>query len=204
VRLDNPKKSAANKARYRKMQLEETARLQAIRPPANRTVVHGATPKPVEYDEELGKRICLMFATDPGMSLLRMNSDPELPTVWHFYEWLRDQPLFEKLYARAREAHLDLQAAELEEWSAAPLMGTKTTRRTKSSSTGDEASEETQEYDNIERARLRVQTRQWLLARLRPKKYGVAPAESDGGNTLQELLDSFRKRDESLEASDDA
>jgi hypothetical protein len=83
-------------------------------------------------------------------------------------------------------------------------MGTKTTRRTKSSSTGDEASEETQEYDNIERARLRVQTRQWLLARLRPKKYGVAPAESDGGNALQELLDSFRKRDESLEASDDA
>jgi hypothetical protein len=159
--------------------------------------------KPVKYDEELGRRICLMFATDPGMSLMKLNSDPDLPTLWHFYEWMRDNPHLEKDYGRAREAHLDLQAAELEEWSTAPLIGTRTTRRSKTSETsGDEVSEETQEYDNIERAKLRVSTRQWLLARLRPRKYGVAPAESGNGGALQELLDSFRKRDQDIEDAD--
>jgi hypothetical protein len=200
-------KSKANKARFQKLQAEVVAELKALRPPAGKNVrvVHGAVPKPVEYDEEIARRICIMFATDPSMSLLKLNSNPELPTVWHFYEWLRDNPHLEKAYSRAREAHLDLQAAELEEWSTAPLIGTRKTSRTKTSDvSGSESSEEVQEYDNIERAKLRVATRQWLLARLRPRKYGVAPAETDGGNALQELLDSFRKRDEALEASDDA
>jgi hypothetical protein len=198
-------KSVENKKRFAVEQAKAIAHLQKLRPPTSSKVVHGATPKPVEYDEQIARRICLMFATDPGMSLLRLNGDPELPTVWHFYEWLRDNPHLEKAYARAREAHLDLQAAELEEWSNAPLLGTRKTRRTKTSDvSGTEASEEVQEYDNIERAKLRVSTRQWLLARLRPKKYGVAPVESEGGNALQELLDSFRKRDQALEGDGNA
>jgi hypothetical protein len=165
-------------------------------PPANRTVVHGATPKPTKYDAELGKRICLMFATDPEMNLLKMNSDPELPTVWHFYEWLRDHNDFEKLYARAREIQGDLQAAELEVMAATPMLGTITVQRTGGK---DGATTETRTHDNVDRTRLRVDTRKWLLSKLRPKKYGLQPIEVEGNDALQELLGAFRQRSTELE-----
>jgi len=200
-------KSAANKARYaelvRTATLEGAAAARKIYPPTNPRVVHGDKPKPVEYDAGIAERICMMFATDPGMNLLKLNGNPELPTIWHFYEWLRDNPHLEKFYSRARELQAELQAAELEEWSTTPLLGTRKTVRTKTSDiSGSESSEEIQEYDNVERAKLRTSVRQWLLSKNRPRKYGVAPVESEGGNALQELLDSFRKRSDEIEAGE--
>lgn len=133
---------------------------------------------------------------------MKLNSNPELPTVWTFYEWLIEQPHFEKAYARAREINADLQAAELEDWASTPLIGRKTVRKTKSTDDGDEEVEEVHEYDNVERARLKAQTRQWLLSKYRPKKYGVAPIqlETAGDDALTELIAQFRMRNGELNA----
>jgi hypothetical protein len=192
-KLTRKEKSVANKAAYHAAFAEEQAEMP---PPANRTVVHGVMPKPTKYDAELGKRICLMFATDPEMNLLKMNSDPELPTVWHFYEWLRDHSDFDKLYTRAREIQGDVQAAELETIAATPMLGTITVKRT-GGKDGDTT--ETRTHDNVDRARLRVDTRKWLLSKLRPKKYGLQPIEVEGNDALQELLGAFRQRSTEIE-----
>jgi hypothetical protein len=59
---------------------------------------------------------------------------------------------------------------------------------------------ETREFDNVDRARLAVETQKWLLARESPKKYGVQPVDPDSGNdALQELLAQFRSRSQEIE-----
>jgi hypothetical protein len=101
-----------------------------------------------------------------------------------------------KAYARAREVQADIQAERLNELSRAPLVGTITVEKTGGK---DGPTTEIRRHDNVDRSRLIVDTEKWILAHLRPKKYGTSPVEADGGNTaLQELLDSFRKRDQSL------
>ena len=196
-------KKVANKAANAKLLAEETAALRALMPPAMNKYVHPDDGrKPTVYTDELGQLICLRFAIDPAFNIMKLNEDPEMPSTLWFYKWLIDQPHFEKAYARARDIQADLQAAEMERWAMEPLLGKKTTTRTKTTDNGDEETVEVQEYDNIERARLRVQTRQWLLAKYRPKKYGVAPIqlETAGDDALTELIAQFRVRNGELNA----
>jgi hypothetical protein len=202
-KLTRKEKSAASKAAYRKLQKEEFAKADAhrhktIKPPhsGGALVIHGDARKPTRYDPEIGKKICLMFATDPYMSLLVLNNDPTLPTVWDFYTWLHENPEFDKQYTRARELWCDLRAAQIVTASQQPLIGVVTTKRT-GGKDGDTI--ETKEFDNVPRANLAIETQKWLLARERPKKYGAQPIESDSNNTLQELLNSFRARSAAIE-----
>jgi len=177
-KLTRAEKSAINRAAFHRIRKEEVAKL----PPAvPRAVVQGEEPRPTLYDVELGKKICLMFATDPDMSLLKLNRDPELPTVWTFYEWLRDNPTLDKLYTQAQELHTDLQAAQLEEMTATPLIGEVRTKRTGKGF----KTEEVKTYDNVERMKVRVSVRQWLLAKRRPKKYGTAEDNVGTGQNAQ-------------------
>jgi hypothetical protein len=196
-------KKARNKALYKEVWEEAKNEIRLLRPPVDPTVVHGATPKPSKYDAKLAQKICIMFATDPNMTLMSLNSNPGMPTVWHFYEWLQEHPEFDKAYTRAREIQTDLQAAEMERWSREPLIGTKTIIRTKSSDHGDEESKDIQEYDNVERAKLMINTRQWLLAKYRPRKYGVQAISLEGATSaddaLQELLSQFKARSQEIE-----
>jgi hypothetical protein len=197
-------KSAANKKAYHKILAEESKSLRELMPPAAKTFVHpDGGKKPTEYTDALGELICLRFATDPSFSVLKLNSDPEMPSVLWFYKWLIEYPHLEKCYARARDIQADLQAAELEQWATESLIGRKTLTRSKSTDNGDEETTEVQEYDNIERARLKVQTRQWLLSKYRPRKYGVQPItlETTGDDALSELITQFRERNKELEGA---
>ena len=203
-KLTRKEKHVINSARWRKGQAEEIVKATAGKRKLQRNpdgksvkVIHGDKPKPTIYDAEIGKKICLMFATDPDMNLVVLNSDPSLPTVWTFYEWLHDHPDLDKSYARAREMWCDLRAAQLDALSLNPLVGTITVKKT-GGRDGDTT--ETRTHDNVDRARLAVETRKWLLAKERPKKYGVQPLEAEDGNdALQELLNQFRSRSQAIE-----
>ena len=198
-KLTRKEKSVANKAAYRNIVKEVFSKAKSAKIKAAAIAVRNApvdAQKPVVYDPEVAKKICLMFATDPNMSLLVLTVDPTLPTVWHFYEWLRDHPEFDKQYTRARELWCDLRAAQIVTASQQPLIGVITTKRT-GGKDGDTV--ETKEFDNVPRANLAIETQKWLLARERPKKYGAQPIESDSSNTLQELLNSFRARSTTIE-----
>lgn len=67
-------------------------------------------------------------------------------------------------YARAKELGLEGLANEMLELADNTLIGTKT-KETKDG-TFDETG------DNVDRSKLQIDTRKWLLARLLPKKYG--------------------------------
>jgi hypothetical protein len=203
-KLTRKEKSVQNKVAYRKLQKEIFAKAKhkdiKRSPVGNALVIHGATPKPTIYDSEVGKKICLMFATDPNMSLLVLNNDPTLPTVWTFYEWLHDHPDFDKVYIRAREMWCDLRAAHIVTMSAQPLLGEVRTKKTGTDFKGNAIDqEEVKTYDNVDRTRLYVETQKWLLAKERPKKYGVQPIDVDDNTGLQDLLAQFRQRSAEIE-----
>ena len=188
VRLQVAKEECA-KAREAKKHILRT-------PTGHALVVHGDKPKPIEYDPVIGRRICLMFATDPNMSLLELNNNPELPTVWAFYEWLIDHPDFSKLYSRARELNCDIKAADIERMSSEPWLGKITTTKTGGR---DGNTTEVREIDSVDRARLAIDTRKWILSKERPKKYGVQPIDVDDNTGLQDLLAQFRARSAEIE-----
>jgi hypothetical protein len=200
--LTQKAKSVINKARFSKLQAEAQ---KALGPPARKgggvplVVKVEGKPRPTEFDEVLALEVCRRFATDPRMSLGRLNLDPTLPTVMTFYEWLEIAPHIAKTYTRAREAQADIQAEEMRETAANPRPGEIRIVRTGTDSLGRSIdSEEIRYIDSIERAKLMVSTEQWLLAKLRPKKYGVQPIEIEGNDSLKDLLAAFRKRNEEL------
>lgn len=67
-------------------------------------------------------------------------------------------------YARAKEEQLEAFAADTIALADRPML----TRRTRRTASGVSV----EVYDNVERARLAVETRKWHLAKLKPKVYG--------------------------------
>lgn len=68
------------------------------------------------------------------------------------------------MYARAKEAQADFMAEEM-------LKIADEYRRTEIEYHSDQCSSTTVQ-DNVQRSKLQVDTRKWLLAKLHPKKYG--------------------------------
>jgi hypothetical protein len=197
-------KSAANKARYAEVRAEFAAARSGIKRGTGGSlplvVKIDGQPRLEEYDEVLAKQICLMFATDPEMSLGKLNADPSMPTVWTFYNWLDSHPDLYKSYTRAREIQADVQAEALKDTAANALRGVITTRRQVVTKDGDVVDlKEERVQDNVERAKLMVTTQQWLLSKIRPKKYGAQPLELENNDSLRELLTAFRNRSEELD-----
>lgn len=102
-------------------------------------------------------------------------ADPLMPSRATVLRWLGggEHPEFEAIHARAREAQADHLADELLEIADTPITGQKVT----SKEWGDEITE----ADMIEHRKLRVGTRQWIIERMNPKKYG-AKQQVDIGN----------------------
>jgi hypothetical protein len=203
-KLTRKEKSVARKALYKQVRDEFAASRPQVKRGAHTglpTVIRiDGQPRPEEYDEVLAKRICMMFATDPEMSLSGLNADPTMPTVWTFYEWLDSHSDLYKNYTRAREIQADVQAEALKDTAANALRGVTTTRRQVVTKDGDVIDlEEERVQDNVERAKLMVTTQQWLLSKIRPKKYGAQPLELENNDSLKDLLGAFRRRSEELD-----
>lgn len=105
-------------------------------------------------------------------------------------EWIRDDPEFAARYARAKEAQADHFAEELLEIA--------------DDATNDWVEREGKtlvDYENINRSKLRVDTRKWLMAKMLPRKYGDRlELEHSGELSFAEHLISARDRLKLVEA----
>ena len=113
-----------------------------------------------EYTPQTAEFICLRIAN--GESLRKVCSDPDMPASSTVFKWLGEQKAFSEQYARAREAQMEVMAQEIVDIA-------------------DDSSEDAQTDDNgnvrqnsefVQRSKLRVDTRKWLMSKLAPKKYG--------------------------------
>lgn len=141
--------------------------------------------RPTDYNETIAALICERVATHThGLERL-CNMYEDLPVKSTVNLWRYRHPEFSTQYAQAKLMQADLLAEECLEIADDDSRDIKVNHET-----GDE-------YLNTEfvaRARLRIDTRKWLAAKLLPKQYGKAAEEpekqkGDGESVLERILD---------------
>ena len=116
--------------------------------------------RPSSYTEDLAALICSELAS--GRSLRDVCRDDDMPASSTVFLWLSKHPGFSEQYARAMEARTNALAEEILE-IADDRHG---------DSYVDENGAQRVNNEVIARARLRVDTRKWLMSKMAPKKYG--------------------------------
>jgi transposase-like protein len=119
--------------------------------------------RPSSYTREIADLICERLAN--GESLREICRDAEMPSLSMVFRWINQHIEFREQYARARETQADVLADEIidiadnasNDWMEKNFKG------------------QTQWVENgeaIRRSQLRVDSRKWVAAKMKPKKYG--------------------------------
>lgn len=140
--------------------------------------------RPSDYSPELIATICERLSL--GESLREICLSEEMPDKSTVMRWLSKHEEFRDQYAHAREAQADHWADEILE-IADDGTNDWTERQNRDGST-----QEVIDSEHINRSRLRVDTRKWLMARMAPKKYGDKVTQEVTGNDGGPLVVSWQ------------
>jgi hypothetical protein len=132
--------------------------------------------RPTDYTQELADIICEKLAM--GKSLRTALLEENMPGMATVFRWLRENTEFREQYARAKEEGADAMADEIldiaddgsNDWE------TRTNKR------GEEY--EVVNKEVVMRSRLRIDTRRWLMSKMKPKKYGEKLDLTSGGDKI--------------------
>lgn len=123
-------------------------------------VTGGERGRPSDYTEEEADRICAWIAEGRSLRSYCRLEHRGLDTV---YRWLRERKEFRERYARAHDDRADSLADEIVDIA-------------------DEAA--TGSMEEIQAARLRVDARKWVAAKLKPTKWGDYQADTARTNVI--------------------
>jgi len=149
--------------------------------------------RPSRYTDALAAKICKRLAE--GESLRSICRDEALPPESTVRGWVVDDHKgFPAQYARARDIGLDVMADEILEIS-------------------DDGSNDWMERqgensegwmlngEHVQRSRLRIDSRKWLLSKMAPKRYGDKFQHvGEGGGPIRVRPDLSKLNDEELDA----
>jgi hypothetical protein len=114
----------------------------------------------VQFSQELFDTI--LSRIEEGESLVKICKDDNMPSKSGFYKWLKEFPELVDKYAHACEARADKIFEEIIEIA--------------DDSSNDfirvEKGESIENKEWVNRSKLRVDARKWVLAKMQPKKYG--------------------------------
>lgn len=133
--------------------------------------------RPTDYSLELATELCDYLAS--GMSLNSACKQKNMPHKVTVFRWLSlsNEELwandFRNQYARAKQESADMMAEEILEIANTPSRGKVTITRTTKDKDGNEVTvTEVREDDMLGHRRLQVDTRKFLMAKMKPKIYG--------------------------------
>lgn len=128
--------------------------------------------RPSTYTQELADKICEEIAL--GSSLRTVLTGDDMPAMSAVFRWLREHEEFREQYARATEERTEAMSEDILDIA--------------DDGTNDymETDKGTQyNGDSVQRARLRVDTRKWLMSKMKPKKYGDKIDMTSGGEKIE-------------------
>lgn len=133
-----------------------------------------------EYSPEVGDAICELIMD--GKSLREICSPEGMPDKSTVFRWMFRHEEFRDQYARAKEAQAENFADELMEIA--------------DDASGDVSGElDMPNGVNVQRARLRVDTRKWVMSKLLAKKYGEKLDLNHGGTVGVQLINDIPRPD---------
>ena len=131
------------------------------------------------YSPELGARVCELMIE--GVSLRKISEMSGMPSRRAIFNWLKDNDEFRERYEVARLMQVEYWAHEIIEIA--------------DDTSGDfiinEDGERVVDHENINRARLKIDARKWLMSKLHPRRYGDrVAADVTVRRDMRELSDS--------------
>jgi hypothetical protein len=126
----------------------------------------------VSYSPEIAERICLRLAA--GESLRKICQGSEFPGRDTVLGWVFKNPEFAEMYKTARAIQVQGYADEVLDIA--------------DDSSGDVNEDGTVNHANVQRARLMVDSRKWVLAKMLPKQFGDKVSQEVSGPDGQPLI----------------
>lgn len=161
-----------------------TLKAKPITVPPGKVEVVKEKPKvgrPSKFTQELADEICRRLAQ--GESVLQIcRTSEHMPEARTVYSWLLDEDKedFQKKYTRAREIQAEVFHDELTEIADD---GSNDWMEIETKSGG---SMTVVDHEHVNRSRLRVDTRKWIISRMNPRKYGEKLDVTSGGKAIKE------------------
>lgn len=134
--------------------------------------------RPSDYSPELANEICDAIAcSSKGLRRLCLENKhwPERRNIYH---WLKKHEEFQHLYARAKEWQIESLVDEILDIADDGPQDYAT----------DEENRRITNHENIQRAKLKIDTRKWLAAKLCPRIYGDSRASEKQPEDLISLI----------------
>lgn len=119
--------------------------------------------RPTDYTQELADKICELLAD--GQSMRTVCAQEGMPAMSTVFKWLRENKEFSEQYAKAKEESSDAMAEDLLHIADTPVMGEIKTIK-------PDGTVEIKQDEMLGHRRLQVDTRKWLMSKMKPKKYG--------------------------------
>lgn len=133
--------------------------------------------RPSKYTNKLADKICKMIAQ--GQSVRSICSKKDMISMQTFFRWLRENDKFREQYACACEERSYMHAEEIIE-----IADDATNDYMEQHDESDELTGYKLNGENIQRSRLRIDTRKWLMSKLNPKVYGDKLDMTTNGNAI--------------------
>ncbi|MDP0495063.1 MAG: terminase small subunit protein [Verrucomicrobiota bacterium JB024] len=134
--------------------------------PARKRAKEGRKPgRPSKYSAGVGDAICERLAQ--GESLRSVCQEGEYPNAATVYRWLREHEEFRHNYARAKQDGADAMAEDILDIADDGTNDWMEKYGKEGESLGWMINGEA-----VQRSKLRIEARKWLMAKLLPKKYG--------------------------------
>lgn len=143
------------------------------------------------FTQELADRICEEIAT--GSYLKDVVAAPGMPSRRTVFRWIMKHPEFKAQYHQAQELRSTVMAEEILE------IADDGTNDFYDKIGRDGKPYRAVDVENINRSRLRVDTRKWAMAHMWPTKYGdKAEVKHDASQELIDLVDKMNGRSRGL------
>lgn len=120
--------------------------------------------RPTEYSQELADKICEELAL--GFSLRTVTKNDWCPPMSTIFNWLRTKKEFLEQYEKAKQESVDAMAEDI------LYIADDGTNDYEEAERPDGSTFIKLNSENVQRSRLRVDTRKWIMSKIKPKKYG--------------------------------
>ena len=132
-----------------------------------------------KYTKAKAKDICDAIASS-SISVRELSLQDDMPCESTIYKWLNDNKEFSEKYAHAKKSQLEYMANEIVDISD----NAENDYMRRYGRGDDEDSGWVTNGEAIQRSKLRIETRKWLMSKLNAKKYGdktqLTNADGDG------------------------